>query len=75
MSAGERAIPFAATTSSRIRSASVGELTSASVAIPGLRKYDLAIGALERACDNRETDLVFLKTWPFLDPLRDDPRF
>jgi len=41
----------------------------------GLGKYDLAIGALERACENRETNLVLLKTWPHLDRLRDDPRF
>jgi TolB-like protein/Tfp pilus assembly protein PilF len=41
----------------------------------GLGKYDLAIEALERACENRETNLVLLKTWPHLDRLRDDPRF
>ncbi len=41
----------------------------------GLGEYDPAIEALERACENRETTLVFLKTWPYLDRLRDDPRF
>jgi hypothetical protein len=41
----------------------------------GLQKYDLAIAALEKACENRETTLVFLKVWPTFDPLRADPRF
>jgi TolB-like protein/tetratricopeptide (TPR) repeat protein len=41
----------------------------------GLREYDLAIRALDRACDNRETTLVFLRTWPYFDRIRDDPRF
>jgi TolB-like protein/Tfp pilus assembly protein PilF len=41
----------------------------------GLGKHNLAIEALERACKNRETNLVFLKTWPFLDGLRDNRRF
>ncbi len=52
----------------------VPSMASAFVYI-GLGKYDQAIGALERACENRETNLVFLKTWPYLDRLRDDPRF
>jgi hypothetical protein len=41
----------------------------------GLRENDLAIEALLRACDNRETTLVFLKTWPYFDRIRNDPRF
>ena len=41
----------------------------------GLREYDLAIEALEKACEGRETTLVFLKTWPYFDRIRDDPRF
>jgi tetratricopeptide (TPR) repeat protein len=41
----------------------------------GLGEYNLAIEALERACENRETTLVFLKTWPHFDRIRDDPRF
>jgi TolB-like protein/tetratricopeptide (TPR) repeat protein len=41
----------------------------------GLRENDLAIRALDRACDNRETTLVFLKTWPYFDRIRNDPRF
>src|SRR5215469_2884689 len=34
-----------------------------------------AIEKLEKACEDRETNLVFLRTWPYLDALRDDPRF
>ena len=40
-----------------------------------LIEKDLAIEALQRACENRETNLVFLKVWPHFDNLRDDPRF
>lgn len=40
-----------------------------------LGEHDLAIAALETACENRETNLVFLKTWPHFDGLRNDPRF
>jgi tetratricopeptide (TPR) repeat protein len=40
-----------------------------------LGERDTAIEKLERSCENRETNLVFLKTWPYLDTLRDDPRF
>jgi DNA-binding winged helix-turn-helix (wHTH) protein len=35
---------------------------------------DSAIEDLERARENRETTLVFLQTWAYLDRLRDDPR-
>ncbi len=41
----------------------------------GLGERELAIEALERAYENRETLLVFLRTCPQLDSLRDDPRF
>jgi tetratricopeptide (TPR) repeat protein len=41
----------------------------------GLMEKDLAIKALERACENRETNLIQMKAWPHLDNLRDDPRF
>jgi len=40
-----------------------------------LIEKDLAIEALQRACENRETNLVFLKVWPHFDNLRDDHRF
>jgi TolB-like protein/Tfp pilus assembly protein PilF len=40
-----------------------------------LGENDKAIEMLEKSCDNRETNLAFLKTWPFLDGLRNDPRF
>ena len=41
----------------------------------GLMEKDLAIDALDRACNNRETDLVVIKVWSHFDNLRDDPRF
>ncbi|MBZ5683764.1 MAG: tetratricopeptide repeat protein [Acidobacteriia bacterium] len=41
----------------------------------GLGMKDLAIEALEKAYTGRETTLVFLKTWPHFDQLRQDPRF
>ena len=41
----------------------------------GVGEQDRAIKALERACENRETTLVLLKTWPYFDPIRTDPRF
>jgi tetratricopeptide (TPR) repeat protein len=40
-----------------------------------LGEHNKAIESLEKAFERRETNLVFLKTWPFLDALRDDPRF
>jgi len=40
-----------------------------------LGEHDKAIEALEKGCEKRETNLAFLKTWPYLDALRDDPRF
>jgi len=41
----------------------------------GLGEKELAIEALQKACVNRETNLVFLKVWPHFDNVRDDPRF
>jgi len=41
----------------------------------GLGEHNKAIEMLEKACENRETNLAFLKTWPYLDSLRDDHRF
>ena len=41
----------------------------------GLREKELAIESLNRACENRETNLVLIKVWPHFDYLRDDPRF
>jgi hypothetical protein len=41
----------------------------------GMGMNDLAIEALERAYIGRETTLVFLKTWPHFDHIRQDPRF
>ncbi len=56
------------------RTAYVPAFTS-SVVYDGLGENDLAIEAIERGCENRETNLVFLKTWPHFDRIRDDPRF
>jgi TolB-like protein/Flp pilus assembly protein TadD len=52
----------------------VPSLASA-VVYDGLMEKDLAIEALNRACENRETNLVQIKVLPFFDNLRDDPRF
>jgi tetratricopeptide (TPR) repeat protein len=41
----------------------------------GLLEKDLAMEALHRSCENRETNLVMIKVWPHFDNLRDDPRF
>jgi hypothetical protein len=45
------------------------------LAYEGLGEHDLAIEALQRACVERETNTVMIKTWPHFDSLRDDPRF
>jgi len=41
----------------------------------GLGETDLALAALEKACDHRETPLNGLKVHPVFDPLRNHPRF
>ena len=45
------------------------------IAYEGLREKELAIQFLNKACENRETNLVLMKVWPHFDYLRDDPRF
>jgi len=45
------------------------------IAYEGLMKKEVALESLHRSCENRETNLVFLKTWPHFDGIRDDPRF
>jgi TolB-like protein/DNA-binding winged helix-turn-helix (wHTH) protein len=45
------------------------------IAYDGLMERELALESLRTSCDNRETNLVFLKTWPHFDYIRDDPRF
>jgi hypothetical protein len=45
------------------------------IVFDGLGERELAIEALKQAYENRETMLVFLKTCPQLDCIRDDPRF
>lgn len=45
------------------------------IAYDGLREKELALEALHQSCENRETNLIFLKTWPHFDFIRDDPRF
>src|SRR5262249_1068069 len=41
----------------------------------GLAETGLAMEALERACLNREANLVQIKAWPQFDAVRDHPRF
>ncbi len=41
----------------------------------GLGEYDEAIARLEETIDDRDSMIVPIKTYPFLDPLRSDPRF
>jgi TolB-like protein len=64
----------------------VGELTELSktcyvpsitfaIVYDGLGERELAIKALQKACANRDTDLVMIKVWPHFDNTRDDPRF
>jgi TolB-like protein/predicted negative regulator of RcsB-dependent stress response len=48
---------------------------ASAIVYDGLMEKDLAIEALHRACENRETDLIVIKVWPHFDNLRDDPRF
>lgn len=45
------------------------------IAYEGLREIDLALGALEKSCGLRETDLILIKVWHHFDALRDQPRF
>jgi hypothetical protein len=45
------------------------------IAYAALKEKELAIDALNRACENRETNLILIKVWPHFDSLRDDPRF
>ena len=41
----------------------------------GLGEYDAAFERLERAYEDRDGDLTFIKIDPKMDPLREDPRF
>jgi DNA-binding SARP family transcriptional activator/TolB-like protein len=41
----------------------------------GLGETDEAIAWLQKGFDERDGDMVLLKTWPVWDPLRSDPRF
>jgi serine/threonine-protein kinase len=41
----------------------------------GLGEYDEAIQRLEQAIDDRDSMIIPIKTYAFLDPLRSDPRF
>ena len=41
----------------------------------GLGDKDKAFAALEQACDERSDYLVYLRSEPWADPLRSDPRF
>jgi len=41
----------------------------------GLGQLDEAIVWLEKGFEDRDAEMVLLKTWPVLDPLRSKPRF
>jgi tetratricopeptide (TPR) repeat protein len=41
----------------------------------GLGETDAAFAEMERAIDERDSFIIPIKTYPFLDPLRGDPRF
>jgi tetratricopeptide (TPR) repeat protein len=41
----------------------------------GLRDHDQALEWLERSCDERSGSMLWLASWPLLDPLRAHPRF
>jgi len=41
----------------------------------GLGDHDRALECLERACDERSWQVVWLGSWPLFDPLRSTPRF
>ena len=41
----------------------------------GLGEYDNALAWIERAIDERDSMIIPIKTYAFLDPLRSDPRF
>jgi len=49
--------------------------TAIVIAYDGLNETDLAMEALNKACEDRETNLIFLKVWPHFDNVRHDPRF
>lgn len=49
--------------------------TAIVIAYDGLKETDLAMEALNKAYENRETNLVLLKVWPHFDNVRSDPRF
>ena len=50
-------------------------LVTSVIVYDGLGERQLALETLGRACENRDTLLVFLETWPQFDYIRDDPRF
>jgi len=52
----------------------VGSLNWALV-YESLGENELAISALQKACDQRHTICIFIGTWPQFDRLPDDPRF
>jgi DNA-binding winged helix-turn-helix (wHTH) protein/Tfp pilus assembly protein PilF len=52
-----------------------GHAYKVATAFAALGRRDEAIRALEEAFANREAQLLYLKTDPYLDPLRGDPRF
>jgi len=41
----------------------------------GLEEYDNAFAWMERAIDDRDSIIIPIKSYPFFDPMRSDPRF
>ena len=41
----------------------------------GLGEFDDAFAWIERAIDDRDSLIIPIKIYPFLDPLRSDPRY
>jgi len=48
---------------------------TSAIVYDGLEERELAIEALQKACENRDTDLVMIRAWPHFDNTRGDPRF
>ena len=61
----------------KLKGSSQPHLPSYSIAMvyAGLADKEQTISWLERGCDERNDDMVYMKIEPVLDPFRSDPRF